>query len=102
MTIVSKDKKHIINFDYVTDIFIGSNEVSIKVNFSDGKGCELERYYSQKDASVAMEMLCDAISRNASKFEMPTEKQIQAKVVQYHDTPSRHISGKKNKGHGGS
>ena len=63
MTIVSKDKKHIINFDYVTDIFIGSNEVSIKVNFSNSKGCELERYYSQKDASVAMEMLCDAISR---------------------------------------
>lgn len=102
MIIISKDKKHIINFDYVTDIFIGSNEVSIKINFSNSKGCELERYCNQEDTNVAMEMLCDAISRKASKFEMPTEKQIQAKIVQYHDTLSRHISGKKTKGHGGS
>lgn len=102
MIIISKDKKRIINFDYVTNMYVGSNELSIKIDFSNTNGCELERYCNQQDTKIAMEMLCDAISRKASKFEMPTEKQIQAKIVQYHDTLSRHISGKKTKGHGGS
>lgn len=84
MIIVSKDKQRIVNFDYVIYIYIDPNELSIKVDFSNAKGYELERYSSKQDVLTALEMLCNAISRKDSKFEMPTEKQIFQHSLLYH------------------
>lgn len=101
MIIITKNKSHIINFDYVTEIFKGSDETSIKVNFSNGGRYELDRYSDRTYAEKAMEMLCDSIGKT-EKFIMPTEKEIQARITQTHDAIPRHITGKKNKSHGGS
>lgn len=79
MIIVSKDKQRIVNFDYVIYIYIDPNELSIKVDFSNAKGYELERYSSKQDVLTALEMLCDAINEKSNKFEMPTNKQVKAK-----------------------
>jgi hypothetical protein len=101
MIIITKNKNHIINFDYVTEIFKGSDGISIKVNFNNGGRYELDRYSDSVYAEKAMEMLCESIGKT-ERFIMPTEKEIQAKITQTHDTIPRHITGKKGKGHGGS
>ena len=101
MIIITKNRSHIINFDYVTEIFRGNDEVSIKVNFNNGGRYELERYNDCRQAEIAMDMLCEAVGK-VDKFAMPTEKQIQARIAQIHDSIPHHITGKKNKSHGGS
>ena len=41
MFIVSTDKKSMVNMDAVAAIYIGSNEVTIKVDYKGGDGCQM-------------------------------------------------------------
>lgn len=101
MYIITKNKRHIVNLSHVAEMFIGNDGVSIKINFDNGGRYELERYNSPRETETAMEMLCDAVGK-VETFRLPTEKEIQAKLVQTHDGIPHHITGKKSKGHGGS
>lgn len=70
MIIITKNNSHIINFDYVTEIFKGSDTTSIKINFDNGGRYELERYQCEKDVDIALELLGKAFG-NAEVFHMP-------------------------------
>ena len=102
MIVITRNKLNILNFDHVTEMFLSPDKMSIRVNFSNGGRYELERYNELGQAQRAMEMLCEAIG-TVEKFILPTEEQIKAYVVKTTNraTP-KHITGKKNKGHGGS
>ena len=73
MVIVSKDKTHIVNFNFVSEVFMGFDGCKINVNYSNGGGCMIDRYPSQESARAAMEMLCNAIG-STEKFNMPSDE----------------------------
>lgn len=104
MIIINRNKSKVINLSATNEIFKGADGYSIKVNFSNGAGTQIERYSSTEAADIALEMLCDAIGK-AEKFSMPTEEQIQARVI-YTRKPGnayhKQIGGVKPKSHGGS
>lgn len=100
MYIVNKSKTQLLNLEQVTALYIGADDVSIKADFATGNGCQVARYNSRAEATVAIEMLGRAIGRS-EVFFFPDSKEIQAKI-QDGKQKAHHISGKKTKGHGGS
>lgn len=103
MIIICRNK-NIVNLAQVSNIFKGNDGLSIKVNFVNGQGTQLEKYNSVDEADVALEMLGNAIGKN-EKFLMPNEEQIQAFIIskrsagkEYHNQHK----GVKKKRHGGS
>ena len=103
MIIFSKEKIKGINLDNVNEIFKGGDGFTIKVSFRNGGGTQLERYNSTRETDIAMEMLCEAIGQQ-DKYVMPTEEQIQARIVATRDRGefNKQHNGGKRKGHGGS
>lgn len=103
MFIVGKDKETVANTEFVTNIYIGIDNCSIKANFIDGKGCQIAKYNSEEQAQIAMEILLNDLEKGKSGvcIFMPDENAIKAKLnskeQKYH-----HLTGKKTKGHGGS
>lgn len=100
MFIVSKNRKTIVSAEQMTAVYMGSDNCSIKVDFQNGKGCQLGRYDSENAAQTAMEMIAENIGK-ADVYFMPDDDSVKAKInmgvqKQYH------INGKKTKGHGGS
>ncbi len=101
MWIVSKDKKSIVNSDYVETFFIGADGNTIKANFANSnKGCQIAQYSTILETETALEMLAKAISEKTS-IAMPTTKEIQGKMAE-NEARWHHATGKKTKGHGGS
>lgn len=100
MFIVSKNRKTIVNAEHITAVFTGSDNCSIKVDFQNGKGCQLGRYDSENAAQTAIEMLAENISK-AGVYYMPANDAVKAKI-NFGVQKQYHISGKKTKGHGGS
>lgn len=100
MYIVNKSKTQLLNFEQVTTLYIGADDVSIKADFTTGNGCQVARYNSHSEATAAIEMLGRAIGRS-EVFFFPDIKELQAKI-QDGKQKVHHISGKKTKGHGGS
>lgn len=99
MIIITADRKIIINFENVEEIY--RSETSIKVGLVSGGRYELGRYSTSADADAAMFLLYEALGK-FEKFVMPDNEAIQAKQSAVHHTVPRHIYGKKRKGHGGS
>lgn len=100
MFIVSKDKKAIVNADSTTVIYVGSDGITIKADFSNGRGCQLGRYDSLEECKKALEMMAKEIGK-VDTFQMPESAAIKAEIVK-NETSWHHATGKKTKGHGGS
>lgn len=102
MFIVSTDKKSMVNMDAVAAIYIGSNEVTIKVDYKGGDGCQIEKYNSSRECSMALKILTKKMEEGKSViFSMPTSEMIKAELAR-EEAPWHHAAGKKTKGHGGS
>ncbi len=104
MIVLNKYKNSIINFDLVTQIFKGADDLSIKVKFLSGEGTQLERYSSVEEADIALELLCKAIGQ-IDKFVMPNDEQIKAHIIATKDVGKEYhkrYRGKKYKKVGGS
>ena len=63
MFLVSKDKKAMINMVQVSSIYIGADTCTIKADFENGRGCQVGRYASEKEALAAMEIITEAMKR---------------------------------------
>lgn len=100
MYIVSKDKKSIINTEQVTSMYVGADGCTIKVDFGNGKGCQIGRYNSEKECQIAIKIIAGNFGKADVCF-MPESNAINAKL-NLTEQKQRHISGKKTKGHGGS
>lgn len=100
MFIMSKDRKSIVNSEEITSIYVGADGCTIKVDFHNGKGCQLARYNSEKSSQIAMDILANNFGKTEICF-MPEDSAVNAKLnlteQKYH-----HLTGKKTKGHGGS
>lgn len=101
MNIVSKGKKSIVNAEQVTSIYIGADGYTIKAEFVNGNGCQLARYDSEKQAQIAMEIIANRLGKADKICYMPELPEINAKV-NLEDQKQYHITGRKQKGHGGS
>lgn len=101
MFILSNDKRAISNTEHMNAIFIGSDELSIKADYTNGHGNMLGRYQSQTECKVVLEMIAEAIGKT-DLFEMPSSETVRTKLMQQSENRQRHITGKKTKGHGGS
>ena len=99
MYIVNKDKSQIINMEKITVMFIGNDECSIKVNFTDGQGCQVARYSSHAAAVAVMEQIGKSMS-HTEVFFLPDDNGALALLGK--DERWHHATGKKTKGHGGS
>lgn len=100
MIIINKTKTHIVNFDSVAEVRMSRIDSAIKIDFSNGSCYDLERYDTEEEARIAMEMLCDSVGKS-EVFIMPTSEQIHNRIISKPDSFHRH-SGVKSKGHGGS
>ncbi len=100
MYIVSKDKKSIINTAQITSMYVGADSCTIKVDFGNGKGCQIGRYNSEKECQIVLDIIAGNFGKADVCF-MPDESMINAKVNLGEQT-YHHITGKKTKGHGGS
>lgn len=100
MYIVSKDKNCIINTELITSIYIGADGCTIKADFGNGKGCQIGRYFSEKESQIAIETVASSMGKNEVCF-MPEDNAVKAKI-NLGEQKQHHISGKKTKGHGGS
>lgn len=101
MFIVDKNKKSIVNFNEIENIFIGNN--SIKANMRSGRGMQLGAYNTIEDTEIAMDILLEKISINSKIFiQMPSDKEIQAKILLKPTQKQTSLKGKKSKGYGGS
>lgn len=61
MLIVSKKSDSIVNLDQVTSVYIGADGYTIKVDFQNGRGCQLGKYDTGKAAGYAMAMMVKTI-----------------------------------------
>lgn len=102
MYIINKDKTQFLNIEQVLTMYIGADDVSIKADFVNGKGCQVARYNSHSEAVMAIEMLGNAVAVGRSDvFFFPDDKEIQARMITQKQK-TYHSAGKKTKGHGGS
>lgn len=97
MFIVSKDKRAIVNTDWVTSVHIGADGCTLKADFQNGNGCQIGRYMSEEECMTAM----DIITGMLDACSVPDDSAVIAKI-NLGGQRLRHISGKKTKGHGGS
>lgn len=100
MYIVSKDKNSIVNMSQITVVYLGADNCTIKADYQNGKGCQLGRYNSEKEAKTAIDIVANSMSKTEVCF-MPEDSAISAKL-NLGEQKQHHISGKKTKGHGGS
>lgn len=100
MIIINKDKTNLVNFEQIENIFIGNN--TIKANMKSGKGMQLGAYNSLEDTKIAMEVLIERLLKNNSFIQMPSDNDIKAKVINSAFEKQRSLTGKKQKGYGGS
>lgn len=100
MYIISKDKKSIVNMSQTTVVYMGTDNCTIKVDYQNGRGCQLGRYASEAAARAAMDTIAHSIGKAEALF-MPDDGDINAKL-NLEERRQYHISGKKTKGHGSS
>lgn len=101
MFVIANDRKSIINIQQTTSIYIGSDGCTVKVDFKNGKGCQIARYDTESYSKIALEMMADSVNRNKEIFTMPDAQTVRAKI-NLKKEKSRNINGKKTKGYGGS
>lgn len=102
MFLISTDKKSIVNLDAVAAIYIGSNEITIKVDYKGGDGCQIGKYDSSQECRTALSILSKKMrDERIVVLEMPTAEMIKAELTK-EETPWHHATGKKTKRHGGS
>ena len=100
MIIINKDKTSFVNYEQIENVFIG--DTSIKANLKSGKGMQLAKYNTNIETQMAFEILIDKIGNNVYKIQMPLDEEVAQKINSMPVYKTRHISGKKTKGHGGS
>lgn len=61
MILVSNDQTRIVNLDNVTDLYIGPDGCSIKVDYKGGGGCQLCKYQNPGYAKSVMKLLVESI-----------------------------------------
>lgn len=101
MFLVSKDKKAIINMQQVSCIYIGADACTIKADFENGRGCQIGRYASEKEALIAMEIITETM-RRGEICAAPDDEAVRGRIRSSPESPWHHATGKKTKGHGGS
>lgn len=99
MYLINKNKDSIINLDKIVNIFIGADSLTLKANFLDKSGCQLAKYNSKEETIIALELLFENFNKNI--YKVPNENEIKTRILS-NEKRSRHIKGKKTKGHGGS
>lgn len=100
MYIISRNREAIINTDMINVIFVGSDGVTIKADFGNGRGCQIERYDSAEECRTAMEIVMDNFGKS-DICRMPDKDFIAARLKE-RETRRHHPTGKKAKGHGGT
>lgn len=72
MFVVSKDKNSIVNMSQITVVYLGADNCTIKADYQNGKGCQLGRYNSEKEAKTAI----DIIANNMGKWKFALCRRI--------------------------
>lgn len=73
MTIINQNKSAIINYDHVSEMYIGADNKSIKVDFTNGKGCQIAAYPTTEKASGVLFNFLSEVRAGASTYEFPNE-----------------------------
>ena len=100
MLIVNKDRNGIINIANITNIYIEADGCTIKADYVNGKGCQIGRYVSEKEAKTAISIAAKNMQKSGVCM-MPDDNEIRAQLA-LEETKWHHVTGKKVKGHGGS
>lgn len=96
MIIMSLSGMSVVNMDFVENIFLGADRLSIKANMASRSGCELAKYSTTENCKNALEAFYMAVKGDERVFQFPKEEDmIHARQYRSHLT-SRKIS------HGGS
>lgn len=74
MTIINQNKSAVINYDHVSEIYIGADNKSIKVDFANGKGCQVASYPTTEKASGVLFHFLQEVRSGAAVYEFPAEK----------------------------
>lgn len=101
MFLISKDKNSIVNMSQITAVYLGADNCTIKADYQNGKGCQLGRYNSAKEARVAIDIVVSCMEKAEVCF-MPDDNAISAKINLEEQKFHHNINGKKTKGHGSS
>lgn len=86
--------------EQITNLYIGADNCTIKVDYANGKGCQIGRYNGEKEAKAAVEIVVRSMQRNEVSF-MPNDEEVRI-AIKTQETKWHHATGKKTKGHGGS
>lgn len=96
MIIMSLSGMNVVNMDFVENIFLGADKLSVKANMASRAGCELARYSTMENCKYALEAFYMAVKGEDRVFQFPKEEDmIHARQYKSHFT-SRKLS------HGGS
>lgn len=103
MYIVDKGRRGFINLENVTNIHVGGDEISIKVNFINGSGTQIANYATSAEAYTALEMIYEKIGKNDVIY-VPSSDEVKTRIIntKKDDFYKHSPTGKKAKGHGGS
>lgn len=101
MIIIAKDGESFVNTEYIANIFCGRDGATVKVDFQNGRGCQIARYNTEQQAKTALRMIIEAM-RTTEVFQMPDNKTVDAKIQQAGTEQYHNRNGKKTKGHGAS
>lgn len=100
MFIVSKENGVILNFDNIVELYTGSNKTAVAAKQVDGRIICLKEYETETEATEAICMIADEMSRK-NIVHVPRKEEIKAKM-NLEEQKWHHATGKKTKGHGGS
>ena len=93
-------KENLINLEEVTVLYINV-DASIKAKFKQGEGCQIVRYEDMTTAKKALELIAEDFRLNKNIIFLPDKQTLEVKIRgERQKLPS--ITGKKQKGHGGS
>lgn len=104
MLIVAKGAACILNTEYITKIYVGSDGCAIKADFQNGQGTQIGRYDTNKAAITAMTMVAEELKRLSEKGSavfFPDDEAVKQQII-HEDVKIHPVNGQKRKSHGGS
>lgn len=104
MLIVAKGASCILNTEYITKIYIGSDGCAIKADFQNGQGTQICRYDTSNAAAIAMNMVAEEMKRLQEKGSVvffPDDESVKQRII-HADVKTYPVDGRKRKPHGGS
>ncbi len=102
MYVLNKERNEFVDIAISGRVFVRGTTVCC--GKTEERPCYLGGYETEKDVQCVMEMLFNAIENpRIIAFRMPQDKDVKAMLANLPNFPERHsVTGRKNKGHGGS